>query len=99
MGIGLKYSIVVLPTARRALRKIPKRELRRISEKIDLLATDPRPPDARAIQQQKGISRLRVGDYRVLYRVRDDIVEIIVVRIAHRKDAYRNLRSLAQRFD
>ena len=99
MGRNLKYLIVVLPSAERSLRRIPRRDLRRISEKIDLLAIDPRPPDARVIQRQKGLLRLRVGDYRVLYRVRDDIVEIIVVRIAHRKDAYRNLRSLTQRFD
>ncbi|MCY3801089.1 MAG: type II toxin-antitoxin system RelE/ParE family toxin [Chloroflexi bacterium] len=99
MGTSLKYSIVVLPSAVRALRRIPRRELRRISEKVDLLAIDPRPPDARVIHRQKGLLRLRVGDYRVLYRVRDDIVEITVVRIAHRKDAYRNLRRLAQRLD
>ena len=38
----------------------------------------------------RGLRRLRVGNYRVLYEVRDDELVVLVVRVAHRRDAYRS---------
>jgi len=36
--------------------------------------------------------RLRVGDYRILYRVHDDALVILVVRVGHRREVYRHVR-------
>ena len=41
----------------------------------------------------RGLRRIRVGDYRILYEVRDKELVVLVVRIAHRRDAYRRTHS------
>jgi mRNA interferase RelE/StbE len=56
---------------------------------------DPRPGSVK--QLDKGIYRLRTGNYRVIYQVQDEIVLILILRIGHRKDVYRALsRVLAE---
>jgi mRNA interferase RelE/StbE len=52
-----------------------------------LLAEDPRPPGARALQGRPGL-RVRVGDYRIIYTVEDDVLLVVVVRLGHRRDVY-----------
>lgn len=52
-----------------------------------MLAQDPRPPGARALQGRPGL-RVRVGDYRILYTVDDDVLLVVVVRLGHRRDVY-----------
>ena len=93
-SLRLNYNVVVLRSVARALSRLPRQDVRRIAERIDSLAGNPRPPGSRTLHGQKGYLRLRVGSYRVLYRVSDDIVEVTVVRVAHRRDAYRNLSGL-----
>ena len=90
----MNYNVVVLRSVARALSRLPRQDVRRIADRIDSLADDPRPPGSRTLHGQKGYLRLRVGRYRVLYRVRDDIVEVTVLRVAHRRAAYRNLSGL-----
>ena len=53
------------------------------------LATDPRPPGARALKDRPGYLRVRVGDYRLIYTIEDDVLRVIVVRVGHRRDVYR----------
>ena len=49
--------------------------------------------DARAyavkLTDEEDLSRIRVGDYRVIYAIQDEILTILIVRVAHRKDVYR----------
>jgi mRNA interferase RelE/StbE len=85
-----RYTVTILPSALRALQSLPRNVRERIREKIDLLAENPRPPGIKALQgSQKGFLRLRVGDYRVLYRVEDDRLLVVVVTIGHRREVYR----------
>lgn len=55
---------------------------------IDALAEDPKPPGAIKLQGREGY-RLRVGDYRVLYRVDDEAQEVLITRVGHRRNVYR----------
>jgi mRNA interferase RelE/StbE len=82
-----RYRIELRPGAARALRKLDPAVSRRIQGVIALLAEDPRPPGARALQGRPGL-RVRVGDYRILYTVQDDVLLIVVVRLGHRRDIY-----------
>ncbi len=59
----------------------------RIQGAIALLAHDPRPPGARALQGRAGL-RVRVGDYRIIYTVVDDVLLVVVVALGHRRDIY-----------
>jgi mRNA interferase RelE/StbE len=62
---------------------------RRVARAIDTLAINPRPSGAKLLRGPDRRWRLRVGDYRVLYRVDDDRVVVLVVRVRHRSVAYR----------
>lgn len=81
------YRIELRPAAARALRKLDPQVQHRIRGAIGLLAQDPRPPGARALRGRPGL-RVRVGDYRIIYIVRDDVLVVVVVRLAHRRDVY-----------
>ncbi len=81
------YRIELRPAAVRALRKIDPAMRGRVQGAIALLAQDPRPPAARALQGRPGL-RVRVGDYRIIYTVADDVLLIVVVTVGHRRDVY-----------
>lgn len=81
------YRIEIRPAAVRALRKLDPTARRRVQGAIALLAQNPRPPAARALQGRPGL-RIRVGDYRILYTVTDDILLIVVVTLRHRREVY-----------
>jgi len=62
---------------------------RRIVAAMEGLAADPRPPGCVKLQGEDELWRIRLGDYRVVYAVRDEKLMVLVVRVAHRKDVYR----------
>jgi mRNA interferase RelE/StbE len=77
--------------ALRELRKLDKVVARRILAAVTKLAGTPRPAGSRPLTgQPAGVMRLRVGDYRVIYQVEDDRLLVAVVRMAHRRDVYRD---------
>lgn len=82
------YRIELRPAAIRALRRIDPQDRGRIQGAIALLGTDPRPPGAKALHGRPGL-RVRVGDYRIVYTVHDDVLLIVVVTLGHRRDVYR----------
>lgn len=82
-----RYRIELRPAAVRALRKLDPQVRRRVQGAIALLGDDPRPPAARALQGRPGF-RVRVGDYRILYTVADDVLLVVVVTLGHRRDVY-----------
>jgi mRNA interferase RelE/StbE len=82
-----QYQVQVLPSAARALRKLPSEAKRRIQAAIDLLAEDPRPPAAKKLVARPEW-RVRTGDYRVLYRIDDGVLTVVVVDLGHRRDIY-----------
>jgi len=85
------YEISLTPSAKRDLAGLPVAVQRRIARTIDGLAVDPRPRGSRLLagRPTERIWRLRVGDHRVLYEVRDSLLIVLVIRVAHRRDAYR----------
>jgi mRNA interferase RelE/StbE len=83
----VSYRIELRPAAVRALKKLDSPIRRRIQGAITLLAEDPRPPAARALRGRPGL-RVRVGDYRIIYTVADDVLLIVVVALGHRRDVY-----------
>ena len=88
----MRYVIEWSAPALRELRKLDKPLGRRILTAVTKLGVDPRPPGVRALTgQPPGTMRLRIGDYRVVYVVQDDLVLVTVVRVAHRREVYRGL--------
>lgn len=83
-----QYRVELRPAAVKALRRIDPGDRGRIQGAIALLSENPRPPAARALQGRPGM-RVRVGNYRIIYTIEDDILLVVVVTLGHRKDVYR----------
>ena len=81
------YRIELRPAAARALRKLDPVIRFRIQGAIALLADDPRPPASRPLRGRPGY-RVRVGDYRIIYTIADDVLLIVVVALGHRREVY-----------
>ena len=86
-GLGVSYQIELRAAAVRALKRIDHQDRDRIRGAISLLGEDPRPPGAKALKGRPGL-RVRVGDYRIIYTVDDDILIVAVIAVGHRRDVY-----------
>lgn len=83
------YRIFIKRSAAKELESIDSRkDRRRLVARIRALATDPRPPGS---QKLSGLEkyRIRQGVYRIVYLIEDDRLVVTVVRVAHRRAAYR----------
>ncbi len=85
----MSLRIEVLPSAADELASLPREIQRRLARKIDGLGNGPRPPGAKTLHGREKLLRLRVGDYRIIYRVVSERRTIIIVKVGHRGDIYR----------
>ena len=83
------YEVRLARRAARALSALQRREQQRIRAALDLLARNPRPPNCIAMKGEDSVYRVRVGDYRIVYEVLDNVLLVHVVRIGHRREVYR----------
>ena len=81
------YRVEVTQQAQKQLRKLDTLAALRIRGAVELLALDPRPPASRQLRGRPGY-RVRVGDYRILYTISDDVLLVVVIRLGHRRDIY-----------
>ncbi|MEA2221567.1 MAG: mRNA interferase RelE/StbE [Solirubrobacteraceae bacterium] len=81
------YRIELRPAAVRALRRLEPPMRLRVQGAIALLGQDPRPPASRPLKGRPG-RRVRVGDYRIIYTVVDDMLLVVVVTLGHRREVY-----------
>jgi mRNA interferase RelE/StbE len=91
MRSGMNYSVRIKRSAVRELARVPAPDRHRIVRAIDGLAGQPRMGSALK-GDLRGLRRIRVGDYRIVYEVRDDDLVVLVVRVRHRQDIYRRGR-------
>jgi mRNA interferase RelE/StbE len=85
-----QYAIEFAASADKALQKLPLNVQRRIVAAIEKLSANPRPRGAVKLVGDQFAWRIRVGEYRVVYDIYDARLVILVVRIGHRKDVYRD---------
>jgi mRNA interferase RelE/StbE len=85
------YAIALKPSAVKDLAALDARILRQIARRIDSLARDPRPGGAKKLEGADDLYRIRSGDYRVIYRIEDARILVLVLRVGHRRDVYRGL--------
>lgn len=83
-----KYRIELKKSVQKDFESIPKKDLHRIISAIESLADDPRPPQSKKLSGREQY-RLRQGNYRILYSIKDDLLIIFVVAVGHRKEIYR----------
>ena len=82
-----KYKIEIKRSAVKEIKKLPSKDLKKILAKIFSLADNPRPNGCVKLSADDKY-RIRVGVYRILYEIKDKLLVIIVVKVAHREDVY-----------
>ena len=83
------YEILLEHRAEKDLRRLTAEIFRRVIAAIEALADDPRPEGCRKLIGSDNYWRIRVGDYRVLYEIDDENQVVRVMRVRHRREAYR----------
>ncbi|MGA7143864.1 MAG: type II toxin-antitoxin system RelE/ParE family toxin [Desulfobacterales bacterium] len=82
------YKLFFKKSVQKDFDTIPKKDLRRILNRIEALTENPRPPGCEKLTGQERY-RLRQGRYRIVYSIQDDELTVWVVRAGHRKQIYR----------
>jgi mRNA interferase RelE/StbE len=83
------YRIEWKPSAAKELKRLPRDQIPRIVTAVEALASNAFPQGVVPLKGSRHTYRLRVGDYRVVYTVEDDVLRIEIVRVRHRRDVYR----------
>ncbi|HHE32215.1 MAG TPA: type II toxin-antitoxin system RelE/ParE family toxin [Chlorobaculum parvum] len=84
------WTIEFASSAEKELAKLDKSATKRILKFLkERVATDPRSSGKALRGDHAGLWRYRVGDYRVICKIRDETVSVLVVRVGHRKEVYR----------
>ena len=84
----MTYFVRIKGSAAKELRRIDRPVRVRIVEAIDGLAENPLRGTALK-GELKGLRRIRVGEYRIVYEIQDQVLVVLVVRVRHRRDVYR----------
>jgi mRNA interferase RelE/StbE len=82
------YELVFKRSVAKDLRAFPRLDVKRIMQRIRLLADEPRPHGCEKLSGQQRY-RIRQGIYRIIYEIEDQRLLVLVVKIAHRRDVYR----------
>jgi mRNA interferase RelE/StbE len=84
-----KYRVLIRKSAAAELGRIPKKDLRRVVERIRALGDEPRPQGGEKLSAQERY-RIRQGDYRVVYSIDDAARTVEIFKIGHRSEIYRD---------
>jgi mRNA interferase RelE/StbE len=85
----MPYSVFVRPGAIRDLKGLSPENHARVEKAIARLQMNPRPAGAKKLVGYEDEWRVRIGNYRILYRVDDGSHQVTIARVAHRREAYR----------
>ncbi len=83
-----RYKIEIKRSAEKEIASINRKDRLRIIERLQSLSDDPRPSGVKKLSGE-GKYRIRQGNYRILYQIYDEVIIIVVVRVAHRREVYR----------
>ena len=83
------YRIFWKPSAAKSLGTFPRKDQKRIATKVDALANNPFPTGTKKLSGEENLFRVRVGDYRIIYQVRERVLLLLVVKVGRRKEVYR----------
>lgn len=85
------FTVEYDPRALKEITKLDKPVARRVIKAIDALSTDPRPSGTRLLVGYPNLWRIRVGEYRVIYTIKDADLVVLALRVAHRSSVHRGL--------
>jgi mRNA interferase RelE/StbE len=85
----MKYQVIIPKPVQKQLDRLPNSIYTKIIKKIELLAENPRPKGVIKLRGSDHEYRIRIGDYRVRYEIKDQQLIILLLRCQHRKEVYR----------
>ena len=84
----MKFQVILPKSVQKQLNRLQDDLANRILARLAGLQTNPRPPDVKKLKGRDAW-RIRVGDYRVIYEIREQALQIIVITVGHRREVYR----------
>lgn len=85
----MTYQVEIVPAAKRQIKKLVNQTQELIIQRLEELAENPRPHGVLKMEGEENLYRIRVGDYRIIYKIQDRVLLIVVVKVGHRGDVYR----------
>ena len=85
----MKYAVRLDPRTWKGIERLPDDIRGRIVRRLKSLEEDPRPPGVAKLSGAEDLYRVRAGDWRIVYAVRDRELVVVVVRLGHRREVYR----------
>lgn len=82
------YRICWKESAKKELKRLDSKIIQRLLKNVELLVNNPRPNGCKKLQIANNLYRIRVGDYRVVYSINDDILFIEIIHVGHRSNIY-----------
>jgi mRNA interferase RelE/StbE len=83
-----RYKVVFRKSVSKDLRAFPKKDVERILKRTLSLQEEPRPHGCEKLSGQERY-RVRLGVYRIIYEIQDDVLTVVVVKVGHRREVYR----------
>jgi mRNA interferase RelE/StbE len=84
----MKYRVILPRSVQKKLDRLPDDVAERILSRLAKLETNQRPTDVKKLKGRNAW-RIRIGDYRVIYEIRDRELQILVITVGHRREVYR----------
>jgi len=82
------FRVEIAPLARRQIRKLDRKAQQAVVDRIEQLGSAPRPAGVKKLVDTDDLYRVRVGDYRIIYQIRDRELVVLVVKVGHRRNVY-----------
>jgi mRNA interferase RelE/StbE len=87
----MAYTVEFRPSVWKNVKNIPKKDLVKIKSKIEEIRSDLPDPATTRMSGNSDFHKVRCGNYRIVYEIHEDSLVILVVKVGHRKDVYRNI--------
>ena len=88
----VSYRVKIKSSAQKEIRKLPSKGLRyKVVDVINSLYANPLPEESKKIKGSNNIYRIRQGTYRIVYQIYKNELLVLVIRVRHRRDVYKDL--------
>ncbi len=85
----MSYQVDLTPASVRQIKKLPSDIQQKVVLKLEELALEPRPDKVVKLEGTASLYRVRLGKYRIVYQIQDELLLVTVVKVAHRREVYR----------
>ncbi|MBH8551074.1 type II toxin-antitoxin system RelE/ParE family toxin [Nostocaceae cyanobacterium CENA357] len=85
----MSYQVDLTPASVRQIKKLPPDIQQKVVLKLEELALEPRPDKVVKLEGAASLYRVRLGKYRIIYQIQDELLLVTVVKVAHRREVYR----------